>query len=125
MVGKEAETNTANNTASASVVVKGKFVPPAVVCTAVGVAPKTLFVGRKVRLTIKVTQKGKAVKGVRIKIKGSTLNLTTGPSNAKGMVTVKVNPKKAGIITIVPVSHKGCTNPRIGVTGVFTPPVTG
>jgi uncharacterized repeat protein (TIGR01451 family) len=124
-VGKEQETNTANNTASASVVVNGKFVPPAVVCTAVGVAPKTLFVGRKVTLTIKVTQKGKAVKGIRVKIKGSTLNLTTGPSNAKGMVTVKVNPKKAGIVTIVPVSHKGCTNPRIGVTGVFTPPVTG
>ena len=41
------------------------------------------------------------------------------------MVRVKVNPKKAGIVTIVPVSHKGCTNPRIGVTGVFTPPVTG
>jgi uncharacterized repeat protein (TIGR01451 family) len=125
VVGNETETNLANNTASASVVVKGKFVPPAVVCTAVGVAPKTLFVGRKVTLTIRVTQKGKAVKGIRIKIKGSTLNLTTSPSNAKGMVTVKVNPKKAGIVTIVPISHKGCTNPRIGVTGVFTPPVTG
>jgi uncharacterized repeat protein (TIGR01451 family) len=124
-VAKEQETNTANNTASASVVVQGKFVPPAVVCTAVGVAPKTLFVGRKVTLTIKVTQKGKAVKGIRVKIKGSTLNITSSPSNSKGIVKVKVNPKKAGIVTIVPVAHKGCTNPRIGVTGVFTPPVTG
>ena len=105
--------------------VNGKFVPPAVVCTAVGVAPKTLFVGRKTTLTIRVSQNGKPVKGIRIKIKGSTLNITTKPSNAKGMVSVKVNPKKAGIVTIVPVSHKGCTNPRIGVTGVFTPPVTG
>ena len=66
-----------------------------------------------------------AVKGIRIKIKGSTLNLTTGPSNAQGMVKVRVQPKRAGIVTFVPVSTKGCTNPRIGVTGVFTPPVTG
>ena len=124
-VAKEPETNTANNTASASVVVQGKFVPPAVFCTAVKVAPQTLFVGRKTTLTIRISQNGKPVKGIRIKIKGSTLNLTTKASNAKGMVTVKVNPKKAGIVTIVPVSHKGCTNPRIGVTGVFTPPVTG
>jgi hypothetical protein len=40
-------------------------------------------------------------------------------------VTVTVKPRRAGIVTFVPVSHKGCTNPRIGVTGVFTPPVTG
>ena len=124
-VAKEQETNTANNTASASVVVKGPLVPPVVYCTAVRVSPKTLFVGRKTTLTMRVSQHGKAVQGIRIKIKGSTLNLTTAPSNGKGMVTTRVQPKRAGIVTIVPISHKGCTNPRIGVTGVFTPPVTG
>ena len=99
--------------------------PPAVFCTAVGVAPQTLVVGRKTTLTIRVSQNGRAVWGIRIKIKGSTLNLTTKASNAEGMVSVKVNAKKAGIVTMVPVSHKGYTNPRIGVTGVFTLPVTG
>jgi uncharacterized repeat protein (TIGR01451 family) len=127
-VGNEQETNTANNTATASVVVNGAFVPkpPVRYCTAVSVAPKrTLFVGRKTTLTLKVTQNGKAVKGIRIRIKGPSLSLTTSRSNAKGLVRVTVKPKRAGILSFTPVSSKGCANPRLGVTGVFTPPVTG
>jgi len=126
VVGNEAETNTANNSATASVVVNGPFVPPVRYCTAVSVAPKkTLFVGRKTTLTLKVTQNGKAVKGIRIKIKGGKLAITTAPSNAKGIVKVTFKPTRAGIVTIAPVSSTSCANPRIGVTGVFTPPVTG
>ena len=126
VVGNEAETNTANNTATASVVVNGPFVPPVKYCTAIGVAPKkTLFVGRKTTLTLKVSQNGQAVKGIRIKIKGAKLAITTAPSNTKGMVKVTVKPTKAGIVTFAPVSTTACSNPRIGVTGVFTPPVTG
>jgi uncharacterized repeat protein (TIGR01451 family) len=127
-VGNEAETNTANNTATASVVVNGAFVPtpPVRYCTAINVAPKrTLFVGRKTTLTLKVTQNGKAVKGIRIRIKGPSLSMTTSRSNAKGLVKVTVKPKRAGIVSFAPVSSKGCANPRLGVTGVFTPPVTG
>jgi uncharacterized repeat protein (TIGR01451 family) len=127
-VGNEAETNTANNTATASVVVNGAFVPtpPVRYCTAINVAPKrTLFVGRKTTLTLKVTQNGKAVAGIRIRIKGASLSITTGRSNAKGLVKVTVKPKRAGILSFAPVSSKGCANPRLGVTGVFTPPVTG
>jgi hypothetical protein len=55
-----------------------------VFCTAVRVAPQTLFVGRKTTLTIRISQNGKAVKGIRIKIKGSTLNLTTKASQREG-----------------------------------------
>jgi len=125
-VAKEQETNTANNTATASVVVNGPFVPPVRYCTALSVSPKkTLFVGSKTTLTLKVTQNGKAVKGIRIKIKGAALAITTTPSNAKGLVKVTLKPKKAGIVTFAPVSSTGCANPRIGVAGVFTPPVTG
>jgi uncharacterized repeat protein (TIGR01451 family) len=127
-VGNETETNTANNTATASVVVNGAFVPtpPVRYCTAINVAPKrTLFVGRKTTLTLKVTQNGKAVAGIRIRIKGASLSLTTSRSNAKGLVKVTVKPKRAGILSFAPVSSKGCANPRLGVTGVFTPPVTG
>jgi uncharacterized repeat protein (TIGR01451 family) len=126
VVGNEAETNTANNSATASVVVNGPFVPPVRYCTAVSVSPKkTLFVGRKTTLTLKVTQNAKAAKGIRIKIKGAALAITTKPSNAKGIVKVTVSPTKAGIVTFAPVSMTGCANPRVGVTGVFTPPVTG
>ena len=127
VVGNEAETNTANNTASASVVVKGAFKPPVVpsYCTALVVAPKQLLVGRSHVLTMKVSQHGKAVRGVRVRIKGSTLAIVTGPSNGKGVVKRTVKPMKPGIVTFTPVASKQCGTPRIGVIGVFTPPVTG
>jgi uncharacterized repeat protein (TIGR01451 family) len=125
-VGKEQETNTANNSASAQVVVNGVFTPPAVTyCTAVSVTPKQLFAGRKNMLTMKLTSHGKAKAGVRVKIKGSTINLTTNGSNGKGIVKQTVKPMKAGIVVFQPVATKSCKNPRVGVIGVFTPPVTG
>jgi len=40
-------------------------------------------------------------------------------------VTARLQPKRPGILTLTPVAKKSCKNPRIGVTGVFTPPVTG
>jgi hypothetical protein len=124
-VATEAETNTANNTASSSVTVRGPFVPPVVYCTAVAVSPKTLFVGRTTVLSMKVSQNGKSVKGIRIKINGASLKLTTQASGANGVVKVRLQPKRPGIVTLVPVAKKSCKNPRIGITGVFTPPVTG
>jgi uncharacterized repeat protein (TIGR01451 family) len=124
-VANEQETNTANNTASANVTVKGAFVPPVTYCTAVAVSPKQLFVGRKNTLTLKTSQHGKAKAGVKVRVKGSTLRLTTKPSNGKGVIKQQVKPTKAGIVVFTPVAAKSCKNPRIGVIGVFTPPVTG
>jgi uncharacterized repeat protein (TIGR01451 family) len=124
-VAKEQETNTANNTASANVTVNGAFVPPVTYCTAVAVSPKQLFVGRKNTLMLKTTQHGKAKAGVKVRVKGSTLRLTTKPSNGKGVIKQQVKPMKAGIVVFSPITAKSCKNPRIGVIGVFTPPVTG
>jgi hypothetical protein len=125
VVGNEAETNTANNTATATVNVVGVFKPPVVYCTAVAVSPKQLFVGRTNTLKMLLTQHGKAAKGVRVRIKGATILVTTAPSNGHGLVTRKVTPKKAGIVTFTPIASKRCNAPRVGVIGVFTPPVTG
>jgi hypothetical protein len=128
VVGNEAETNTANNTASAKVTVKGPFVPPVArptFCTAVVVSPRSIFVGRKSVLTMHLSQNGKAIAGIRVRIKGSALGLLTKASTKKGVVKVPVLPKRAGIVSFVPVAHKACKTPRIGVVGVFTPPVTG
>src|SRR5437763_10779717 len=125
VVGNEHETNTANNTATASVVVKG-FTPPPVFCVAVSkVTPKQLFVGRKTTLTIHVTQHGNAVKGVRVLIKGPKIDMRTAASNASGVITARVKMKKAGIVVFSPIASKRCNTKRVGVTGVFTPPVTG
>jgi uncharacterized repeat protein (TIGR01451 family) len=128
VVGSETETNTANNTASASVVVNQLTPPspPTVFCVAVSkVTPKQLFVGRKTTLTIRLTKHGKAASGYRVKIKGPKINLSTKPSNHKGVVKQVVKMKKAGIVTFTPIASKRCNTKRVGVTGVFTPPVTG
>jgi hypothetical protein len=124
--GNETETNLSNNTASASVVVNQITPPPKVFCVAVSrVTPKQLFVGRSTKLTIHVTRHGQAVKGVRVRIKGAKMDIRTKPSNAKGVIKRVVRVKKAGILIFSPIAGKRCNTKRVGVTGVFTPPVTG
>jgi hypothetical protein len=125
VVGDRPEANTANNTATATVLVVGPRTPP-VFCVAVSkVSPSQLFVGRKTTLTIHVTQHGKAVKGIHVQIKAPKLNLRTAASNSKGVITQTVKMKKAGIAIFTPIASKRCNTKRVGVTGVFTPPVTG
>ncbi len=126
VVGNETETNAANNTASASVLVVGPHTPPPVYCIAVSrVAPQQLFVGRRTMLTIRLTRHGQAVKGVRVRITGPKLNLRTKPSNAGGVIKQQVRPTKAGVVIFTPLASPRCGTQRLGVTGVFTPPVTG
>ena len=124
-VGDRPETNTANNTAQATVQINSPSTPP-VFCVAVSkVTPKQLFVGRKTKLTIHVTQQGKAVKGVHVRIKGPKLDIRTKASNGKGVVTRTIKMRKAGILIFSPIASKRCNTQRVGVTNVFTPPVTG
>jgi uncharacterized repeat protein (TIGR01451 family) len=125
VVGDVPEVTTNNNSSSASAVVKG-FTPPPVFCVAVStITPKQLFVGRKATLTIRLTKGGKAAAGVRVRIKGARLNITTQRSNSKGVIKRRVLLKKAGILVFSPLASKSCNTKRLGVTGVFTPPVTG
>jgi len=121
------ETNTDNNSATATVQTTQKFTPPPTVfCVAVSkVTPTQLFVGRKTKVTIHVTQHGTAVKGVHVRITGPKTNIRTGASNSKGVITQQVKMKKAGILIFSPIASKKCNTRRVGVTGVFTPPVTG
>jgi uncharacterized repeat protein (TIGR01451 family) len=124
--GSRPETDTSNNTATATVEVTPQFTPPAVFCVAVSkVTPKQLFVGRKTTLKIHVTRQGKAVKGIRVRIKGPKLNIRTKPSNAQGLIKRSVKIRKAGVMIFTPIASKRCNTKRVGVTGVFTPPVTG
>jgi uncharacterized repeat protein (TIGR01451 family) len=123
--GDRPEANLANNTATAQVQV-GPFTPP---CVAVSrITPGHLIVGRKTTLTIYLTQARKAVKGVRVRIKGPKVNIRTKPSNSKGIIKRTLTMHKKGILTITPLASsqgQGCSGKRIGVRGIFTPPVTG
>jgi uncharacterized repeat protein (TIGR01451 family) len=127
VVGNEAETNTANNQASAPTLVRGVFQPPAVVtCPTFTATPRSLSVGRKGVIRVVVTSKGKGLKGVRIQVKGPGL-LKSARTGANGRVVITVRPKRTGIVQIRMLNQPGtCGARRIGVVGVFQPPpVTG
>jgi hypothetical protein len=100
--------------------------PPVKPCIAVSrVTPKQLFVGRKTKLTIHVTQGGKAVKGIHVRITGAKIDVRTKASNGKGVIKRSIKMKKAGVLVFSPIASKRCNTKRVGVTNVFTPPVTG
>jgi uncharacterized repeat protein (TIGR01451 family) len=124
--GDRPETNTSNNRATATVEITGPLVLP---CVAVSkVTPQQLFVGRKTTLKIHVTQDGKAVKGIHVRIKGPKVNVKTKASNAKGVIKHLIKMKKAGVLVFIPIppaNTAACNTRRVGVTNVFTPPVTG
>jgi uncharacterized repeat protein (TIGR01451 family) len=124
VVGNRPETNTGNNSATATVLVVGPFIPQ--YCVAVSkITPNQLFVGRKTGLTIHVTKHGQAVAGIRVRIKGPKLNVLTKRSNSKGIIKRTVKMKRAGVLVFTPQASLRCNTKRIGITGVFTPPVTG
>jgi uncharacterized repeat protein (TIGR01451 family) len=123
--GDRPETNTANNQATATVEVTKPLTPPKP-CVAVSkVTPKQLFVGRKTTVTIHVTQGGNAVKGIHVRIKGAGINTSTSASNSQGVIKHVLKMKKPGVLVFTPIASKACNTKRVGVTNVFTPPVTG
>ncbi len=124
VVGDEPEVTTNNNSSSATAVV-GQGKPP-VFCVAVSkVSPGQLFVGRKTNLTIHVTRNSKAVKGIHVRITGHKVNVKTKASNSKGVIKQSLKAQRAGVLIFTPIASKKCNTMRVGVTGVFTPPVTG
>jgi uncharacterized repeat protein (TIGR01451 family) len=127
VVGKEAETNTANNTATATTLVPGLFKPPAVKhgCYAITITTRSTTVGRPTKLTIRVTELGKPAAGARVRVSGAGINRVSPKSDKRGMIKMDIVPRKAGIIRVTAFAHTGCGAPRIGVVGAFTPPVTG
>ena len=95
------------------------------ICNTVTVTPKMLKAnGKTQKITVKVTQGTKAVAGVKVKITGPGISKTV-TSGKNGKVTVTVKPSKPGIIRVEIQGKKACNTQRIGVVGVFEPPVTG
>jgi hypothetical protein len=77
-------------------------------------------------VTIRLTrQGGPSVKGIRVQIKGAGINVKTQGANSQGIIKHTLTMKKKGILTFTPLASPSCGAQRIGVRGVFTPPVTG
>ena len=129
---RRSRTNPADNTDDAETVVPAPLVPPKAkpkpapdLCRTLAVGPKLLKANGKVQtVTIKVVEGKKPAKGVKIKITGPGINRTV-TTNAKGIVRVTLKLSKAGILKFTIANAKACNAQRVGVVGVFEPPVTG
>jgi uncharacterized repeat protein (TIGR01451 family) len=80
--------------------------------------------GRQQLVLAKVTRSKTPVKGVAVRFSGSGLTKIV-TTNARGVARLAVTPSKAGIVLVRITSAKACNTARIGVVGVFEPPVTG
>jgi uncharacterized repeat protein (TIGR01451 family) len=130
------ETNPGDNSDSAVTVVPAPHKPPVPkpepkpepeFCLALTVSPRMIKAdGKPDRVTVRVTAGKKRMKGVKVTLRGVSID-RTGTSSARGVVVLRINPRKAGIITITAreANKKVCGSKRIGVVGVFLPPVAG
>ena len=80
--------------------------------------------GHKHALVAKVTRSRNPVKGVKVRFTGAGVSLAA-LTNGKGLARVSFKSTKAGIIRVHITNAKACNTARIGVVGVFQPPVTG
>ena len=127
VVGKEPESNTENNRAIATTRVPApavKRTPKRVVCDTVTAGPKSLSVGRRGTIVVRVTAAGKPVKGKKVVVRGAGI-FKSGRTNGNGVARIVVRPRRAGIVTITVPQKIVCGAKRIGVVGAFQPPVTG
>jgi uncharacterized repeat protein (TIGR01451 family) len=131
------ETNPADNVDSATTVVPAPTRPPTAkpkppkqgpeVCITLTVSPRMIKAdGRPDRISVKVTAGKKRMKGVRVVVRGAGVD-KTARSNGRGVAVLRINPRKPGLITITAreTNQRICGPKRIGVVGVFRPPVTG
>jgi hypothetical protein len=131
------ETNPADNTDSAQTVVPAPLQPPTPpskppvvvgdVCLTLTVTPKNVTAdGKPDKVRTLVTAGKKRMKGVRVVVKGAGVS-KSGRTNAQGVAIIAINPRKSGIVTVTAQerNRKVCGAKRIGVVGVFLPPLTG
>jgi hypothetical protein len=80
--------------------------------------------GQKQTIRAVVRAKRKALVGVKVHVVGPKLKLTA-KTDRKGVARFTVRPGKAGIIQVRITGRKACNTQRLGVVGVFQPPLTG
>jgi uncharacterized repeat protein (TIGR01451 family) len=126
VVGQEPESNTANNRATAPTLVLTPLLPPKPkpVCSTLTVGPKSLRVGKRSTIAATVKNRGKAVKGAKVRVRGAGI-AKGARTNARGKARITVRPSRPGIVVVSVPQKLMCGSKRIGVVGVFEPPVTG
>lgn len=127
VAGDVAEMTPADNSASATVFVYGIIGVPS--CVAVVVRPQQLHAGRLTTLHLKLTlgRTHNRMRGVRVRISGPGIKVTTKPSNRRGTIVTSIKPSHRGFVVFKPLARPpyGECGAKVGVIGVVTPPVTG
>ena len=104
---------------------KPQAAPKPVLCSMLTVQPKLLKAnGHKQTIRAVVRAGRKAVVGAKVHVIGAKVKVT-GKTDAKGVASIPVRPSQAGIIQVRITNKKACNTQRVGVVGVFQPPVTG
>ena len=139
--GSGKDTNGANNMACASTLVTAPVTPPTTtpkppvtkpkpkpilnICRVLKVTPKMVQAnGERQIVLAKVTRSRNPVQGVAVRFTGTGFAKVV-TTNKQGIARLTLTPSKAGIMLVKITSAKACNSARIGVVGVFEPPVTG
>jgi uncharacterized repeat protein (TIGR01451 family) len=141
--GDGKDTNGANNTDDASTLVTAPVTPPTTtptapkppvkpkpkpavnICRVLKVTPGMVKAnGKRYVVLAKVTRSKTPVKGVQVRFTGTGLSKAVR-TDKQGVARLSVKPSRAGIMLVRITSAKACNSARIGVVGVFEPPVTG
>jgi uncharacterized repeat protein (TIGR01451 family) len=142
--GDGKDTNGANNADDASTLVTAPVTPPTTtskppvkpkpkprpkptldICRVLKVTPGMVKASGKAQLVLaKVTRSRNPVGGVAVRFSGTGIAKVVR-TNERGVARLAIKPSKAGIMLVKITSAKACNSARIGVIGVFEPPVTG
>lgn len=138
--GQGGDRNGSNNTDSATTAVIAPLTPPVTPkptpkpkpvkpkpdpCRVLKVAPSMVkATGTQQVVTAKVTRSKTPAREVVVRFAGVGVTRTVR-TNAQGVARLTVAPTKAGIIVARITNVKACNTARVGVIGVFEPPVTG
>ena len=140
--GDGKDTNGANNTDDASTLVTAPVTPPTTtptppvtpsrsrspilnICRVLKVTPGMVKASGKAQVVLaRVTRSRTPVQGVAVRFTGTGFAKVV-TTNKQGIARLTLTPSKAGIMLVKITSAKACNSARIGVVGVFEPPVTG
>lgn len=121
VAGDLTDTDSANNTATASSIARTQS---GIFCMAVLVKPKELYAGRLNTLHMTLSSRFGPGAGVRVRITGPGIRVTTRPSGIRGRIARTIKPTRAGLVVFRPLNTIACRLTRIGVIRANIP-VTG
>jgi uncharacterized repeat protein (TIGR01451 family) len=123
--GNEPDPRPENNRAAVQTRVVGVLMPPTARCSTVTATPRTLTVSRRTTIVARVRNNGRAVRNAPVLVTGPGIR-RTARTNAAGIARITIQPRRTGIVQIRMTNQpQRCGNYRVGIVGVFRPPVTG